>query len=213
MPKSYFDPETGEELTEEEHEEQVMPDYGGDDDDDDSGGGGSSDPDPEPSSDQKLRQELKEVAQGGGRAARQAGEALQNIEENKYNEQLALQDKESLQLELEDRGVNDGIGNTVVTGDPSEGEDVQSVGSGTTIDEARKQAAENPRFDADTDTKVGELEQRKGTNQPLENVEGSRPEAIQQELQEIAGSDQFLGTQTGRKNPGNRPKEETEKKI
>jgi len=200
MPKSYFDPETGEELTEEEHEEQVAPDYGSDDDDSGDGGGGSTDSssNDQDSSDSSLREGLEEVAQGGGRAARQAGEALTDIKQNNYNEQLALDDKERLQNELADRGINDGKGNVVVTGEPSEGEDVVSRGTGDTIEEARRNAAQNPNVDFDSDTPTGKKEKELGTNQPLANIEGSRPEAVQNRLQEIAGSDRFQGNKTGR---------------
>lgn len=187
------------ERQEQESEPDPEPDFGGGGDDND-GGGESSDSSgsDQDYSDQELRSELEEVAQGGGRAARQAGEALTDIKQNNYNEQLALDDKERLQNELSDRGINDGIGNVVASGDPSEGEDVVSRGSGDTMTEARTDAAANPNVDFDSDTPTGRRERELGTNQPLSNIQGSQPEAVQERLKDIAGSNQFQGNRTGR---------------
>jgi len=184
---------------EEESEPDPEPDFGGgSSDDDDDSGGSSSSSSGQDYSDQSLREGLEEVAQGGGRAARQAGAALTDIEQNNYNEQLALDDRESLQNELSDRGINDGIQNVVASGDPSEGEDVVSRGTGDTMDQARTDAAKNPNVDFDADTDTGRRERRLGTNQPLSNIQGSQPEAVQNKLEEIAGSNQFQGNRTGR---------------
>lgn len=100
---------------------------------------------------------------------------------------------------------SEGGSTVVVPEDPAEREKLKdqdksiAVGSGDTVEEARKDAAKNPDFDADTGDPVNRLEKQLNTNQPLQNTEGSDAEEIQQKAEEIAASDRFRGERTGRK--------------
>jgi len=64
---------------------------------------------------------------------------------------------------------NDDSGHVIVRGDPSEGQDVESVGSGDTREEALEDAARNEDFDADSGTDVDRVEERLGTDQAEAN--------------------------------------------
>jgi hypothetical protein len=64
---------------------------------------------------------------------------------------------------------DDDSGHVIVTGDPSEGEDVKAVGSGDNRDEALQDAAKNDDYDADSGTDVDRVEQELGTDQAESN--------------------------------------------
>jgi len=83
---------------------------------------------------------------------------------------------------------NDNNDVITVSGNPSEGDPIRARGKGETIEEARKDAAKNPRVDFAADTPVGKKERQLNTNQPLINPSQNRPEQVQQSLQQIANN-------------------------
>lgn len=103
-----------------------------------------------------------------------------------------------------DTGGGGGGSTVVVPESPSEREKLKesgeglAVGAGDTRQEAVRDAARNPGFDADSDTDTGRTERKLETNQALQNPEGSTNTELKKAAQRIAGSEKFQGDRIGR---------------